>query len=211
MGAQAARLQTRLFNFRDDVLPEQADAMIAAFKDHVRAAGVASLLVGRNFIPTPFPTRFEWIFMVEAIDFDRLSQTAAFDRFRAAVAQLTGMCRNQVQCDLDCRLPPDFAQATGVGVRHTVMFSFKPGTPAAVRAGIVDDIRQMGTLPMVRHYLVEPSLPGVGGADELEWQVIGDFADVAAYKAYSAAPVHLAIRANFTANTARVAFLDMQP
>jgi hypothetical protein len=30
------------------------------------------------------------------------------------------------------------------------------------------------------------------------------------YKAYSASPVHLAIREDFTAHTSRVAFLDVQ-
>jgi hypothetical protein len=44
----------------------------------------------------------------------------------------------------------------------------------------------------------------------MQWQVIGDFASVADYHAYSQAPVHLAIRDDFKAHTSRVAFLDVK-
>jgi hypothetical protein len=43
----------------------------------------------------------------------------------------------------------------------------------------------------------------------MDWQVIGDFASMADYRAYSDAPVHLAIRDDFRAHTSRVAFLDV--
>jgi hypothetical protein len=43
----------------------------------------------------------------------------------------------------------------------------------------------------------------------MEWQVVGDFASLADYEAYSRAPVHLAIRDDFNAHTSRVAFLDV--
>ena len=67
----------------------------------------------------------------------------------------------------------------------------------------------MGALPMVQHYLVAQTPIVRRGPTQMPWQVIGDFATLADYQAYSAAPVHLAIRDDFTANTSRVAFLDV--
>jgi hypothetical protein len=67
----------------------------------------------------------------------------------------------------------------------------------------------MGKLPMVQHYLVERTTAPVAGPIQMEWQVVGDFASMADYEAYSSAPIHLAIREDFTANTSRVAFLDV--
>jgi hypothetical protein len=206
-GTRLTQLQTRLFNFRDDVTPQQAEAAIRLFKEHAAAAGIGSMMVGRNYVPIQFPTRFEWIYILEMPD--AVAQaTPAYADFRQTLERLGSLCRNQVQCDLACALPDHFAAAPGVGVRHTVMFSFKPGTPQAIRDKIVNDIRQMGQLPTVRAYLVEPCRTPTIGPDEMEWQVIGDYASVADYRAYADAPVHLAIREDFTRNTARVAFLD---
>jgi hypothetical protein len=67
----------------------------------------------------------------------------------------------------------------------------------------------MGKLPMVRSYIVAPAATSGSDLGLMQWQVIGDFASVADYHAYSEAPVHLAIRDDFTAHTARVAFLDV--
>jgi hypothetical protein len=91
------------------------------------------------------------------------------------------------------------------------MFAFKPDASAEARERNVAAIRRMGTLPMVQNYLVERASPSAAGPDQMEWQVIGDFASLADYRAYSEAPVHRAIRDDFTAHTARVAFLDVQP
>jgi len=92
----------------------------------------------------------------------------------------------------------------------TSMFSFKPDASPEARERNVAAIRQMGHLPMVRHYLVQPSAAADPGPTQMQWQVIGDFASVADYHAYSQAPVHLAIRDDFKAHTSRVAFLDVK-
>jgi hypothetical protein len=68
----------------------------------------------------------------------------------------------------------------------------------------------MGKLPMVRRYMVERTTPLAPGPAEMEWQVIGDFGSLADFKAYAEAPMHLDIRDDFKAHTARVAFLDVQ-
>jgi hypothetical protein len=133
----------------------------------------------------------------------------AFDRFEAARDLLAAHCLNAVECNLQTPLAPRYANAAGVGVRHTVMFDFKPGTTAEARDRNVEAIRQMGALPMVRGYLVQPSAASVADPIQMQWQVVGDFATVADYRAYASAPVHLAIRDDFTAHTSRVAFLDV--
>jgi hypothetical protein len=89
------------------------------------------------------------------------------------------------------------------------MFDFKADASPEARARNVAAIRGMGKLPMVQHYVVERTLAAKPGPTAMEWQVIGDFASLDDYKAYSSAPVHLAIRDDFTAHTSRVAFLDV--
>jgi hypothetical protein len=97
-----------------------------------------------------------------------------------------------------------------VKVRHTVMFDFKPEASAKDQARNVDAIRNMGKLPMVKSYRVEQSASYPSGPTQMQWQVIGDFASVDDYWAYAKASVHLAIRDDFKAHTARVAFLDVE-
>ncbi len=206
MSAAAAplpTLQTRLFNFKDDVSAEAVADTISKLRAFHALSGVEGVLVGRNLIPTPFPTRFEWIYMLQC------ARPDAYRAFQSAADLLTSMCRNQVECDLATPLPARFADAPGVGVRHTVMFDFKPGASAEDRARNVAAIRTMGTLPMVGHYVVERTAAYGSDPTQMEWQVIGDFATVDDYHAYSNAPVHLAIRDDFTAHTSRVAFLDV--
>jgi hypothetical protein len=197
--AETARLETRLFNFKDGLSAAETAEIVEAFKRDAKAAG---LVVGRNIVPVQFPGRFEWIYMA------RFAEPAhpAFEQARDALA---AHCRDEVHCDIDAVLPPGFAELTGVKVRHTVMFDFKPDATPEARARNVDAIRGMGKLPMVRSYIVAPAATAGSDPGLMQWQVIGDFASVADYHAYSEAPVHLAIRDDFTAHTARVAFLDV--
>jgi hypothetical protein len=198
-----SRLETRLFNLNDDTPPEKAAELVANLKAAAQSSGIGGFMVGRNFIPNPFPARFEWIYMVQ---FD--SAAPVLERFAAARDILSSHCRNQVTGELNCPLPPRYADAAGVGVRHTVMFNFKPDATEDDRKRNVDAIREMGKLPMVRSYLVQPGAASPSDPSQMQWQVVGDFASVADYKAYAAAPVHLAIREDFVAHTSRVAFLD---
>jgi hypothetical protein len=204
----SARLETRLFNFKDDVSEAAAAQAVATLKAAALASGADGFLVGRNFIHVPFPARFEWIYMAQFAAAD--GSMADGRAFQSARDGLAAQCRNQVQCDLNCPLPAKYADAAGVGVRHTVMFDFKPDATPEARTRNVEAIRAMGKLPMVRRYLVQPSAAPGADPDQMQWQVVGDFASVDDYKAYSAAPVHLAIRDDFTAHTARVAFLDVE-
>jgi hypothetical protein len=206
-GATPAVLETRLFNFRDDADPVAVAAIVARLRTLATVPGVSGVLVGRNFVPTPFPARFEWLSMVQ---FER-SADAARRQYETVRDDLAAFCRNQVACDLGGGFAPGFAAAPGVGVRHTVMFDFRPDAAPADQARNVDAIREMGNLPMVLAYHVERSARYPGDAAQMEWQVIGDFAGEADYRAYAAAPVHLAIRDDFQAHTSRVAFLDVIP
>jgi hypothetical protein len=199
-------LETRLFNLSDAADPAAVAAVLARIRALAGLPGVGGVLVGRNFVPTPFPARFEWLSMVQ---FDETAD-AAWRSYERARADLELLCRNQVACDLGGAFAPGFAKAPGVGVRHTVMFDFRPDAAPADQARNVDAIRAMGQLPMVRAYHVERSALYPGDPTQMQWQVIGDFASVADYRAYAAAPVHLAIRDDFRAHTARVAFLDVQ-
>jgi len=136
--------------------------------------------------------------------------SAAIDAFRRAADSLSSQCRSEVECDLSARLPARFADAPGVGVRHTVMFDFRPDASPEARERNVAAIRGMGKLPMVLRYVVQRTSAYGDDPRQMEWQVIGDFATVDDYHAYSTAPVHLAIRDDFTAHTSRVAFLDVR-
>jgi len=208
-GATApARLETRLFNLNDSVRPDAAAEIVGKFTEVAKAAATGGLLVGRNLNDVPFATRFEWIYMIQ-LDPAAGPDSVPVQRFKAARDVLATQCRNQADCTLDCDLPPRFAQAPGVTVRHTVMFSFKADATAEDRARNVDAIRKMGRLPMVRNYLVQPAAPDVSGPDQMQWQVIGDFDSLADYQAYATAPVHLQIGPDFKAHTSRVAFLDV--
>jgi hypothetical protein len=203
-----ARLETRLFNFRDDVSLEKTQEVVASIRAAAESSGAGGFLIGQNFIPTPFPARFEWIYMIQFDDIAAADRS--FRQFSHLTANLSSYWRNGVQCDLNVALPIRFADAPGVGVRHTVMFDFKPDASAEAQARNVAAIRGMGQLPMVRHYLVEENPAYVPGSAQMQWQVIGDFANADDYKAYSQAPIHLAIREDFTAHTSRVAFLDVK-
>jgi hypothetical protein len=209
-GPGVSRLMTRLFNFKDDVAADVADAAIASLKASAGSFGAGGFLAGRNFIPNPFPTRFEWICMIQFDAADGSPGDRDYERFRQSRDGLAPLLRNQVECDLSCPLPSMYADAVGVGVRHTVMFDFKPDATAEARARNVDAIRAMGKLPMVRRYLVQPGAGPMSDPAQMQWQVVGDFATVADYRAYSEAPMHLAIREDFTAHTSRVAFLDVK-
>jgi hypothetical protein len=206
VGQTVSRLETRLFNFNEHLSPGVRDDIIAKFKDRVTSAAV---VVGRNFIPTPFPTRFEWIYMAR-LDDAAGNATSTDQGFRRACDELASHCRNQVQCDLTGAGLAAFSGTAGVKVRHTVMFDFKPDAPPEARDRNVAAIRAMGNLPMVQKYLVQRNTQDASGPDQMQWQVIGDFASAADYRAYSEAPVHLAIRDDFIAHTARVAFLDVE-
>jgi hypothetical protein len=205
----ASRLETRLFNFKDSVSPDEAARAVEAFKRRAEAAAVDGLLVGRNYIPEQFKTRYEWIYMIQFDGFDaRANDPRLADLTRAREA-LSALCRNEAQGDLTRPLPPRFGSAPGVKVRHVVMFSFKPDASDEARVRNVEAIREMGKLPMVQNYVVERCDPSVVGENQMQWQVIGDFASPADYMAYATAPVHVAIREDFTAHTSRVAFLDV--
>ena len=201
-------LQTRLFNFKDDASAEAVAETISKLRAFKTLSGVDGFLIGRNLIPTPFPTRFEWIYMIQfGVSAGR--DSTAYSAFQRAADALSSQCRNEVECDLGARLPAKFGDAPGVGVRHTVMFDFKADASPEARERNVAAIRGMGQLPMVQHYVVEKTTAYGADPTQMEWQVIGDFATVADYHAYSNAPVHLAIRDDFTAHTSRVAFLDV--
>jgi hypothetical protein len=204
-----ARLETRMFNFKVDVSPEKTAEIIGKMKDLAKDSGVDGFMVGKNLSPDLFPTRFGWLYMIQFPDFAPRSVDPAYRRFERVRHELASLCRNAVECDLSCPLPPRFADAAGVTVRHTVMFDFKPDAPQEARERNVEAIRQMGKLPMVRHYLVQRTTAPIAGPIQMEWQVVGDYASLADYEAYSNAPVHLAIRDDFTAHTSRVAFLDV--
>jgi hypothetical protein len=203
------QLETRLFNFSDEVSPARAADVVARMKDMAKTPGVGGFMIGRNFIPDPFPARFEWLYMIQFDAFDGPARRAAYRRFEALRTELSALCRNQVGCDLAGPTSSRFADAAGVKVRHTVMFDFKPDASVEDQARNVDAIRTMGKLPMVQAYRVERSAAYPSDPTQMQWQVIGDFASVDDYKAYSNAPVHLAIREDFKAHTSRVAFLDV--
>lgn len=205
-----ARLETKLFNFKDDISPEQAADLVAGFKISAKAAGIDAFLVGRNLNSIQFPTRFEWIYMLQIDDFAKYPQGAAYERFERAREDLASHCRAEAVCDLDRPLPARFAMAPGVKVRHVVMFNFKPEASSEARDRNVSAIVAMGKLPMVQNYIVARNAPSATGPNQMEWQVIGDYASLADFQAYVDAPVHLAIKEDFTANTSRVAFLDVE-
>ncbi len=204
-----ARLETRLFNLNDSLAPDAAAEVVGKFTEVARETATGGLLIGRNLNDVPFATRFEWIYMIQFDPKIGGPESASVQRFKAARDLLATHCRNQADCTLECDLPPRFAQAPLVKVRHTVMFSFKADASAEDRARNVAAIRNMGRLPMVRSYLVQPAAADVSGPDQMQWQVIGDFESLADYQAYALAPVHLQIGADFKAHTSRVAFLNV--
>jgi hypothetical protein len=206
-----ARLETWLFNLKDDVSPERTEEIVATFREHAKSFAADGFMLGRNFIPNPFPARFEWICMVQFDAADATRSARAREGFAQAREEFAASWRNAVRCDLDRPLPAGYAEATGINVRHTVMFNFKPQATAQDRARNVEAIRAMGRLSMVQAYLVDRNPQFTGAPDQMEWQVIGDFASVADYRAYSQDSAHLALRDDFTAHTSRVAFLDTQP
>jgi hypothetical protein len=207
---QGPTLRTRLFNFKAETSPDTQSEMISRLRSFTKSPGVDSLLIGQNFIPTQFSSRFEWIFMIQFGDTAAPDAHTVRQDFDRATKALASHCRNAVQCDLHSSFPAKFADGAGVKVRHTVMFDFKADASPEARERNVAAIRTMGKLPMVQRYFVERSVGEMSGPTQMQWQVIGDFGSVDDYKAYSQAPVHLAIRDDFTAHTSRVAFLDVE-
>ena len=204
-----SRLETRMFNFRADATSDATESIIRRMKEFAAGPGIAGFKVGRNLSQTPFPTRFEWIYFLQSTARRTPDAEPASGRFLRLREELESLCSSDVECELDLELPPRYADAPGVKVRPTVMFDFKAEAAPEAQERIVAAIRSMGTLPMVQHYLVARTSIAKRAQHQMEWQVIGDFANLEDYQAYSDAPVHLAIRADFTANTSRVAFLDV--
>jgi hypothetical protein len=203
-------LQTRLFNFKEETSQDTQSETIWRLKSFVKLPGIDSLLIGRNFIPTPFPSRFEWMYMLQPGDAAAPDARAAYLEFNRVANALSSLCRNEVECDLRSPFQAKFADGSGVKVRHTVMFDFRPDASAEARLRNVAAIRSMGRLPMVQRYFVDQAVTDPADPTRMEWQVIGDFESIDDYKAYSQAPVHLAIREDFKAHTSRVAFLDVE-
>lgn len=143
------------------------------------------------------------------IDATHTAATTADTSFGALRDVLASHCSSAVTCDLHGTLPPAYADAVGVKIRHTVMFDFKPSATPQARERNIAAIQSMGNMPMVQRYLVAASAGNAADPDQMQWQVTGDFASMADYKAYAEAPVHLAIRKDFTQSTARVTFLDV--
>jgi hypothetical protein len=196
-----ARLETRMFNFRADATPAVTESFLGRLRKFAAGPGAGGFKVGRNLSSTPFPSRFEWIYFLQSDERSAPNRDPALGRFRRLRGELASLCSGDVECVLDLELPPRYADAHGVKVRHTVMFDFKADASPEARKRNVAAIRSMGTLPMVQHYLVARTSVASRGSDQMEWQVIGDFASLEDYQAYSDAPVHLAIREDFTANT----------
>jgi hypothetical protein len=201
-------LETRLFNLRSDLSGAAGALLAARLRTHASTVKADGFIIGRNLNPTPFPARFEWFYMLgrppESGTGTGAAPAAALD------ALLTPLCRSMVGAEFLASLPPGFAAGSGVGVRHTVMFDFNAGATPEARRRNLEAIRGMGRLPMVGGYRVEANPAFGSDPTQMEWQVIGDFASLADYKAYAEAPVHLAIRDDFRANTARVAFIDVE-
>jgi len=209
MHQPSARLETGLFNFKDGTTEAKAAETIATLKELTKASGAEASLFGRNLDPTPFAARLEWIYMVQYAAGTPPRNSGAIGELKSFRDTLAPWVKDIAQCDLHCPLPAKYGEARGVGVRHVVMFSFKPDASPEARDRNVEAIRRMGQLPMVQHYLAEPTAAKGSSPDQMEWQVVGDFANFADFKAYADAPVHLAIREDFTAHTSRVAFLDV--
>jgi hypothetical protein len=203
------RLETGLFNFKDGTSEPKAAEAIATLKELAHASGAEASLFGRNLDATPFAARMEWIYMVQYAAGTPPRNPGAIGELQNFRESLAPWVKDIARCDIRCPLPSKYGEAPGVGVRHVVMFSFKPDASREARDRNVEAIRRMGQLPMVQHYLVEPSAAKGASPDQMEWQVVGDFANFADFKAYADAPVHLAIREDFTAHTSRVAFLDV--
>ena len=204
-----ARLETRLFNLKPDLAPDDAAAVIARFKEEAKAAAPAGFLIGQNEDKTPFPTRFEWIYMVQWPNDPTPESSGGLQSFKSAQDALAEASVDQAIGEVVGPLPARFADAFGIGVRHVVMFSFKPQATSDDRARIVEAIRAMGRNSKAKRYLVEPHAPAPTGPDQMDWEVIGDFASMADFTAYALAPAHLAMRDDFTAHVSRVAFLDV--
>lgn len=205
-----SRLETRLFNFRESVPAKEQENILRKLSALTKDTEFGGFMVGRNIVKISYPTRFEWMYMVQLDSTNRqASATNAYTGFSVLRDVLAAHCSGTVACDLQCPLPPRYADASGVKVRHTVMFDFKLSATADARKRNVDAIRGMGKLPMVQSYLVEPSDGSAADSEQMQWQVTGDFASMADYTAYAQAPVHLAIRKDFTENTSRVTFLDV--
>jgi len=205
----SARLETRLFNLRPDLAPNEAAAAVARFKAQAMAAAPSAFLIGANEDKTPFPTRHEWLYMVQWPDSPQLTSNPRFQQFQRDQDALAAVCVDQATCEVVAPLPARFADAAGVGVRHVVMFSFKPEATPDDQSRIVEAIRAMGRNSMAKSYVVQPHAPTQISPDHMQWEVIGDFADMADFRAYALAPAHLALRDDFTAHVSRVAFLDV--
>ena len=110
-GSARSRLATRMFNFRETVSTVTADAMLAKLKELGTLAGIAGFMVGKNLSPTPFSTRFEWIYLIQ-FDEDRTTAAdPAYRRFEDLRNELTSLCRNEVECDLYGKFPDRIADA----------------------------------------------------------------------------------------------------
>jgi len=210
MRASPARLVTGMLNFKEDVSPERTAQIVTAMRHAARTSGAQGFMIGQNLSPQPFPTRFEWIYMIQFRPASAEMAKSAAALFRDEHVGWVAYVRNEVACDLACPLPPRFASGAGIKVRHTVMFDFKPDAPTEARERNVAAIRRMGELPTVQRYLVQPSASPTPDSTQMQWQVVGDFANLADFRAYLDAPVHLAIRDDFTAHTSRVAFIDVE-
>jgi hypothetical protein len=203
------RLQTRLLNFKPELSAADISVAIAQFKARAAGLGLSGLLLGRNLNATPFPARFEWLCMTQAPSSPLELNAPAKAPMDQAWSDLMALTRNHVRCDIISPLSDRYVAAETVKVRHVVMFTFKPEATAQARARNVAAIRKMGEMPMVQAYRVDQAAPTGDDPDEMEWQVIGDFASLADFRAYADAPMHRAIREDFNANSARVAFIDI--
>jgi sulfite reductase beta subunit-like hemoprotein len=77
--------------------------------------------------------------------------------------------------------------------RHTVMFNFKDETPQAERDRVIAALKQLGSLPTVKAFMVGKNILPAGEKTPFEWLMLGDFANEDDRQAYEKHETHVHI------------------
>ena len=77
--------------------------------------------------------------------------------------------------------------------KHTVLFNFKDGLAETERKRVIDALRSLKTISVVKGMLVEKNKLAAGPKAPFEWILIADFANDDDRQTYEKDPLHVKI------------------
>lgn len=200
------------FNFRDTAAAEQVDAALADIRAWATPDRVCGSFAGKSFLPKLAIAPFQW---AAVLDFTTAAQGRAFAKSQGRQGPFgpafLAMVDTSAAFALQQPLPAAISAADGVGEREIGFFNFKPGTTAATRKAVLNNLRDQGKLPMMKRLTVGSNALPASAAAPHRWLFISEFATVEDGRDYRKTPEHEESERIFGAANTDLAVVGFKP